>query len=134
MPSMTTGIDQADVATVLQLENQLKSLRPHLDQALAAAQRLDEAGYAGAGRLVDDLRAMLVDRCDGGLVVTLEELDELRVAGGDRAALDYYQLVEKKGLTVPAAAARLLEEDADDAHLDRIEALRRYAASRARPS
>jgi hypothetical protein len=61
--------------------------------------------------------------------LVIRSFEEFRNAAGDQAAFDYHEFVVTKGLTVAQAAAAILEETEDETQLDRIEALRRYAAT-----
>lgn len=131
--SVSTLVDPADVATVEALEPQVKALIAAARAALPAILRLDEAGYPGAGMLPYNLNVgEAAAPSDGDLVVIAEVLENLRVGAGDEAAYNYHRLVVQGGMTLRAACDELMEHCSDPNHdLDRVEALRHYAASHA---
>ncbi len=126
--SISTLVDPADVATVEALEPQVKALMEAIRAALPACERLEKADYPGADPMASDARQTF-DAADGSLAALLDGIENLRIAGGDQAALDYHKLCVRDGLTVPEACRSLLDEDANVEHLDRVEALRHYAAT-----
>ncbi len=129
--SVSTLVDPADVATVEALEPQVKALIAAARAALPAILRLDEAGYPGAGAVPFQLN---VDEgftpSDGDLLAIAEVLENLRVGAGNDAAYNYHRLVTRGGMTLRAACDELMEHCSDPNHdLDRVEALRHYAAT-----
>jgi hypothetical protein len=134
MATTAVQIDPKDIATVEALEPQVQTLMETIENARPAIGRLGAAGYAGAVGVLSELANILGEGLSvGELCNVLRALEEFRHARGDQAALDYFQLCENGNLTVADAARSILgagdEADTSTRQLDRIEALRRYAAS-----
>lgn len=130
MSSKTTAIDQADVDAVLALEPRLRELVEEIGATIPPAERLAQAGYAGADRVLDAIAGhefgVPVEGDPQQILVTLEAF---RVAAGDLAAHDYHRLVTRRGLSLREAADEVFEADGSP---ERVERFRRYAAERAR--
>lgn len=130
--STLTTIDPADVAVVLTLAPQVRGLMAAIDGAQPALKRLIEADYPGAYDVADELENVLGEGASSGeLRNVVRSLEAFQVGAGIQAALDYHELCELGGLTVGKAAAEILDGDVTDEKFARIEALRRYTASRA---
>jgi hypothetical protein len=132
--SVSTLVDPADVATVQAFEPQVRALIEAIDAAEPALRRLIEADYAGAYDVSDELRNISGEGASSGeLRNVVRALEAFRNGAGLQAALDYHEFCQRDGLTVAQAARAILgvgaEADTSDEHLDRIEALRRYAAT-----
>lgn len=126
-----TRIDPADVEIVQDLEPELGVFEAAIAKARPALERLMGAKYPGAGYVSDALLDILGHGASAGELGNIRiALEEFTVGDGDQAALDFYRFVQKDGLTVGKAAAQILDGDTDEAHLDRVDALRRYAAAR----
>jgi hypothetical protein len=126
----------ADVATVLALEEPAKALLEAIRAAQPAVDRLREANYPGAESLGSETGATLEgDLTAGELIVTgslyeiVATLEVFRKAGGDLGAADYHYQVGRLGQSLVEAAAELLDYAHDDADLQRVVGLQRYAAT-----
>jgi hypothetical protein len=132
------GVDK-DVATVLALEEPARALFTALDAAWPAIKRLEEAKYPGAEYVAEQVGTTLEGDLTAGryietgsLYEVVEALEVFRKAQGDLGAEDYHYLVGRIGHSVAEAAAELLEYAHDDAHVERVVGLQKYAASVAR--
>lgn len=130
--SVSTLVDPADVAIIEQLEPEVQVFMDLIAKARPAVKRLQQAGYAGAGSVADELENILGDgNSVGELRNVVRSLQEFTVGAGDRAAYNYYRLVVQGGMTLRAACDELMEHCDDPTHdLDAVDALRRYAAKR----
>jgi hypothetical protein len=130
--STLTTADTADVEIVQDLEPELLVFMAAIERAQPALGRLMAANYPGAERVVSTLLDIQGQGITQGELMNIQNaLQEFTVGGGDQTALDHYRFCEVGRLTVGAAAQKILQEDDDEAHLDRVEALRHFAASRA---
>lgn len=127
---------ETDVATVLALGEPAKALLQAIRAAQPAIERLKDANYPGAEDLGCETSSTLEgDLTAGELIVTgslyeiVATLEVFRKAGGDLGAADYHYLVGRLGQSVAEAAAELLDYARDDAHVQRVVGLQRYAAT-----
>jgi hypothetical protein len=133
-----------DVATVLALEEPAKALLEAIRKAQPAIHRLGKAGYAGADWLGQQLWDATKTDGDFGTVALVAGALEMfsDAAGdtsgaatkpwdrvGDHAAFDHAFYVGYLGLTLEEAAETIMDEDALDKAMPRIERLRHYAAA-----
>jgi len=136
MPSTSVQVDPRDVAAIEALEPMALALMNAAEAAFPALLRLVEAEYPGATALLDSLggglAAKKIAKGDGADLSTLvEDLDEFRVAHGDRAALDYYRMCVKDGTSLPAACAELFDRYGAEKALVHVDALRHFAVAQA---
>jgi hypothetical protein len=121
----------ADVATVLAIEEPAKALLKAIEAAKPALERLDAAGYAGLDCVITEVDQ--VSEAGGGAREGLHELVAVlgifRAAQGNWGAFDYGYFVGHLGQTVGESAREILDTNDDDAHMQRVEALRQYAAA-----
>jgi hypothetical protein len=121
----------ADVATVLALEEPAKALQAAIEAAKPALERLDAAGYAGLDYVITEVDQ--IREAGGGDREGLHELISVlgifRAAEGNWGAFDYRYFVVHSGQTVGQAARDILDMNDDDAHMQRVELLRHYAAA-----
>jgi hypothetical protein len=122
---------EEDVATVLALEEPAKALLKAIEAAQPAIGRLCEAKYAGIEDIETQLATINTGN-DDALGALLQVLSVFRTARGNSGAFDYLYYVEQQGETVGETAKMILDMDDDDEHLQRVEALRQYAATAAR--
>ncbi len=122
---------EEDVVAVLALEEPARALLEAFNATWPAISRLDEAGYAGG-----DWVAYMVgsttseDDMDAGpLTSVIKALTWFRESAGNPGAWDYRFFVEDRNQSVAAGAKDILDMQADDEHLDRIKAMRQYAAT-----
>lgn len=126
----TRTFDPSDVAELLALEEPAKALLAAIRKARPAIDRLEKAGYAGAGWLGQQLG----DATDthggfGTVALVASALEMLSASSGDLGAFDYALYVADWGLSVQDAAQTIMDEGELDVAMPRIEAMRRYAAS-----
>jgi len=122
---------ETDVATVLALEEPAKALQAAIEAAKPALERLGAAGYAGLDYVITEVDQ--IREAGGGSHEGLHELISVlgifRTAEGNSGAFDYGYYVGNLGETVGEAARDILDMNDDDAHMQRVEALRHYAAT-----
>jgi hypothetical protein len=119
----------ADVATVLALEEPAKALLEAIKAAQPAIERLYAAKYAGAGWVGDQLRAAVAD--DEGLgtvALVASAVEMLRAADGDQGAFDHAFYVGYLGQTLHGATETIMGEVGLGQATPRIQAMRQYAA------
>lgn len=121
--------NNADVATVLALEKPAKAFLEAIDQTWPAIERLEKAKYAGMDEVVTQFQVYDLVEGPERLVAVLKAL---RNAQGSSGAFDYLWFVKHFGQTVGETAREILDMDDDDAHMQRVESLRQYAATVAR--
>jgi hypothetical protein len=127
---------ETDVATVLALSEPAEALLKAIKAAQPAIERLEDANYPGAEAVCSETGPTLEgDLTAGELIVTgslyeiVATLEVFRKAGGDLGAADYHYQVGRLGQSVAEAAAELLDYAHDDAHVQRVVGLQRYAAT-----
>lgn len=130
MATATANQPAADVAAVLALEEPAKALLEAIKAARPALERLDPR-YAGLDCVITEIDQ--VSEAGGGAREGLHELVEVlaifRAAQGNWGAFDYGYFVDHLGQTVGESAREILDMNDDDAHMQRVEALRLYAAT-----
>lgn len=122
----------ADVATVLAIEEPAKALLKAIKAAQPATKRLSDADYPGADWISENL-----DDDPNGPLATPHRLagalKMFRESAGDLGAFDYRFYVEDVGLNLEEAAKEILDTNHDDdRNMQRVEAMRQYAATVAR--
>ena len=122
---------ETDVAMVRSLEGLTRDLLKAVEAAKPALERLGAAGYAGAEWVGTEAVSIGTDpQTDGSLVNILGALEMFRESNGDVAAWDYLFYVEHLDLRLGAAAEEILHSDSnDDRNIQRVEAMRQYAAT-----
>ncbi len=128
----TRTFDPSDVAELLALEEPAKALLEAIEKAQPAIERLEKAGYAGAGWVSDQTGFTTDIHCMDGygtLKLVALALEMFRKASGDLGAFDYAFYVVDWGLSVQDAAQTIMDEGELDVAMPRIEAMRRYAAA-----
>lgn len=120
-----------DVATVLALQEPAEALLKAIEAAEPAIERLAKAKYAGIEDVETQLDTINTGN-DDAIGALLAVLGAFRAAQGNSGAFDYLYFVGELGATVGATARDILDMDDDDEHLQRVEALRQYAATAAR--
>jgi hypothetical protein len=120
----------ADVAIVLALEEPAKALFEAMEAAKPAVERLEAGGYAGIGYVTDCVDLVGEGGKHEGLGELVRVLGIFRAAQGNWGAFDHGYYVGNLGLTVGQAVRELLDDDdPDDAHIQRVEAMLQYAAA-----
>ena len=122
--------DDKDVAQVLALDESVKKLLADFGAAQPALARLSKADYPGAEWLFEQVWSAITSDCSGGLTQVIEALDMLKAADGNVAAYDFGFYSIWEGATVDGAAKEMVKGLGTDIEtLDRIKAMRRYAAT-----
>ncbi len=120
----------SDVEVVLALEAPALELLEALRRAARAAERLAEANYPGAAVLCDSLTETIDGDGCGGVNPLADLIGMIRHSNGSQAAFDFEYYVRDRDQSVNAGVRDLLDgSDHDDGVLDRVEAMRQYAAS-----
>ncbi len=124
------SVDSADVAAVRALEPQVRALREAIEAALPAVGRLSAADYPGAEWAADQLNQALRDGADGTPVQVLTALEIFRTANGSMAVADFEFYSKTLNLSPDEAVREMVRNvGSDPESLDRIKAMRQYAAS-----
>jgi hypothetical protein len=114
------------------IEGPVQALLAAIKGALPAIKRLSDADYPGAGWIGDNLD----DDPHGPFATPLRLATALRMfreSAGDLGAFDYRFYVKDLGMDLRGAGKEILDSgDDDDANIQRVEAMRQYAAAVAR--
>ena len=129
---------ETDIAKVATLEEPARALLQAIRAAKPAIERLAKTDYPGADELQSQVSSTLEGDLaageyieDGSLYEVVAALEVFRKGGGDLGAVDYHYHVGRLGQTVAQAAAELLDGAHDDAHVQRVVELQRYAETTA---
>jgi hypothetical protein len=125
----------AEVATVLALEEPSKALLKAITTALPAIRRLKKAKYPGSEDLLCQITSTIEGDLKAGEMIEPGSLYEVVAmlgvfskAKGDQGAADYHYWVGRMGLGLAEAAEQVLECDGDPL-LKRVVRLQQYAAT-----
>ena len=124
----------SDVAAVVALEPQVRALMETLRAAQPALDRLEKADYPGADML-SCMCQITVDEelpvSEGSLGHLARLLKELIVSGGNRAAYDFhfYGVAEGRETLDAAVKEMIFGNGTSVENLDRVKAMRQYAAT-----
>ncbi|HEV2029549.1 MAG TPA: hypothetical protein VGS16_13640 [Candidatus Dormibacteraeota bacterium] len=119
-----------DVAAALALGESVRKLMADFGVAQPTLARLKKSDYPGAEWLFEQVWCVFESDCSGGLTRVIEALEMLKAANGNVAAYDFRFYSIWEGATVDGAAKEMVQSLGTDTEvLDRIKAMRQYAAS-----
>lgn len=119
-----------NVAAVLALEAPARALLKAFEAAKPALQRLEGANYAAAEWVAFQLEETTEPGTDGSLDHVIRGLEMFRNAGGSLAAYDFEFFSRYFKLSVDEAAKEMVQGNGTGVeNLDRVKAMRQYAAS-----
>jgi hypothetical protein len=125
---------EEDVATVLALLPVVRKYREAIKDAMPPAARLEGAGYPGAEMVVGELSCSIEDEGltmpSGAPGLLLRFLQLMESGAGKQSTYDFEWFANYLGLSVENAATEMVDVlGTDEESLDRIKAMRQYAAT-----